>query len=209
MSAESDSEKQRFVDGQLFQMTLGAATQRGGVYAAGKTESQRATVHTALREALESPATGYRSPVSDDAHCANIEALAERISARCGPLLRGQRLRIGTAQNALNLYLKYLWCVGRCVEPPHCPFDALVLKEVTGLESERWTKLDSMEQYREWVAAARKQAAAHDHELLAIWELHTYNRILAEDGAVALDPQACHVGDAPLLLLASRGVDPA
>jgi hypothetical protein len=36
--------------------------------------------------------------------------------------------RVGTAQKALNLYLKYLWCLGEIKTPPHCPFDRGIIQ---------------------------------------------------------------------------------
>lgn len=38
--------------------------------------------------------------------------------------------RIGSAQKALNLYRKYLWCLGYIPFPPHCPFDATIIDQL-------------------------------------------------------------------------------
>jgi hypothetical protein len=114
----------------------------------------------------------YEAPVPEAQHLTNIGQLADNLSAEHPLLLRGGRFRLGPAQKALNLYLKYLWCVGLLnVAPPHCPFDFFVIGQL-GLNI-RWTELDSMEGYQQLVAAA--QAAAHGVGL-ARWELELYNQ---------------------------------
>jgi hypothetical protein len=53
-------------------------------------------------------------------------------------------MRIGLAQKALNLYLKYLWCLGEIHEPPHCPLDSIVLGQVPGCKDVRWTLIATL-----------------------------------------------------------------
>jgi hypothetical protein len=69
-------------------------------------------VRDVLSSRLQVLASGYSSPVGDVAHCSAIEALAESMSRAFHGrnVLREDRFRIGVAQKALNLYLKYLWC---------------------------------------------------------------------------------------------------
>ena len=97
--------------------------------------------------------------------------------------LNGDHLRLGVAQKALNLYLKYLWCEHRIPTPPHCPFDSNILDKLTlptGCER-RWTQADKVEHYREWVLAAKKQAEKEAQKeskkevSLADWELRAWN----------------------------------
>ena len=166
------SDHQRFIDNEIFQLTLAAVTQRGGVYRPNLPESARRELHVALRESLTALGGHYTSAVADDAHIANIDALAQRLSSRCHNLLVGSRFRIGNAQKALNLHLKYRWCLGLGAEPPHCPFDAIVLRQIPGWRARRWTRLDSLDQYRNLVAAAR---ACANPASLAVWELNLYN----------------------------------
>ena len=110
----------------------------------------------------------------------NIQQLADRLTHRCESLLRGRRFRIGIAQKALDLYLKYRWCIGLSAEPPlHCPFDALMLKQVPRWRTKSWTKLDSIDDYRDLVTAAREAAEAQGYSSLAVWELDMYNKSLA------------------------------
>ena len=85
---------------------------------------------------------------------------------------RVYRIRIGSAQKALNLFLKYLWCIGEAPEPPHCPFDFQIISKLPPAVRCNWTELDSIETYRALVAAAKTAAAGQS---LAEWELAEYN----------------------------------
>lgn len=109
----------------------------------------------------------YTQTVDDIDHCHNITLLADRVSSAAGGLLHNDRFRIGTAQKVLNLYLKYLWCYDLIVMPPHCPIDnqILIKAKVTGV---RWTTVDSIEQYKDWIKKIRNVAGK---QLIAQWEL--------------------------------------
>lgn len=126
-----------------------------------------------LRHALEKFLPEYRKSVSDERHCANIERLSDELSAKHKKALHGGRFRIGSAQKALNLYLKFMWCLGRIRQPPHCPFDAIVLAKIPGSETVKWTQLDDISKYREIVKNARKGAGKIK---LAKWELEVYGK---------------------------------
>jgi hypothetical protein len=163
--------QQRFLEDDLFQLTLGAVVQRGKVYRRRLRETARRPVHSALRAALGELSAVYERPVSDEVHVKNIVVLADRLSGQCGNILAGGRFRLGSAQKALNLHLKYRWCLGWCVEPPHCPFDAIVLARLPKWKGPPWTVLDSPDDYRRLVAAARACAAPAS---LSMWELNLY-----------------------------------
>jgi hypothetical protein len=86
----------------------------------------------------------------------------------------GQRFRIGSAQKALNLYLKYLWCLGLIARPPHCPFDYRILAKLPTCNV-KWTQLDSIVKYKEIVGEA-EQLAKGKRLSLADWELEEWQR---------------------------------
>ena len=108
----------------------------------------------------------YKMKITDALHIKKIDALADFLSKYHGELLRDKRLRIGTSQKALNLYLKYLWCLDMISEPRHCPLDGFILKKA-GV-SGNWTQSDSIAEYKQWIAGCREAAGK---ESLAIWEL--------------------------------------
>lgn len=85
----------------------------------------------ALRTKLGDLASRYKHPVDDATHANNICEVADAMTAEFASCLRGGRFRIGIAQKCLNLYLKYLWCVGEILTPPHCPFDATMIARLT------------------------------------------------------------------------------
>src|SRR5208282_1517190 len=88
---------------------------------------------------------------------------------------------IGRAQKALNLFLKYLWCIGEICEPPHCPFDSVIIAKLPKGTCPSWTKLDRIGDYRNLVEAAKKFVAETkdpaDDSSLATWELRKYNEL--------------------------------
>jgi hypothetical protein len=165
-------EQQAFLEDEFFSMTLMATVQRGRLYREGSRETERDAFRCALRAELESLTEQYRAGVSESQHLANIENLANTLSCAHASILNGGRFRIGSAQKALNLYLKYMWCLGRIPAPPHCPFDLMVLSRLPGCSDVRWTQLDSLPEYERIVSHA-KIAAGDSH--LAEWELHLYN----------------------------------
>jgi hypothetical protein len=98
--------------------------------------------------------------------------MATVLSHRYGEALRDGRFRIGPAQKALNLYLKYMWCVGEIPTPPHCPFDSKIIYHLRGCEDVKWTKLVSLDEYMKLVRTARQEAKGRS---LAEWELKVFN----------------------------------
>jgi hypothetical protein len=162
-----------FLSRALLGTSVIATAQRNRLYSEGSSAEARKEFRTALRRALEKLLPEYRKSVSDARHCANIETLSDGLSATHKKALNGGRFRIGSAQKALNLYLKFMWCLGRIRQPPHCPFDAIVLAEVPGSKTVKWTQLDNIVKYKEIVSNARQQAGKTP---LAKWELEIYGK---------------------------------
>lgn len=168
--------RQAFLRREIFSMTLAGTAQRAGLYSPDVPEAKRRKFHEALRARLEGVSDQYRDVVSEEAHVANIAALADDLSEEFGTLFSEGRFRVGLAQKALNLYLKYLWCLGWCEMPPHCPVDAIVLAQVDPRKDERWTKLDSLEVYLAIIEDAKRAARGVP---LSVWELNLYNRAVS------------------------------
>lgn len=170
----SAAKREKFIFDQIFNMTLSATVQRSVTYQKNTVEKDRIDFRRNLQTLLMSLSSQYRKPVSEAAHCENIEALAKEITKKFGSILHGRRFRIGSAQKALNLYLKYLWCLGRIELPPHCPIDSIILDEIakeSGSPKISWTKLDSITQYEEIICKAKKIAGRLP---LSEWELELY-----------------------------------
>lgn len=161
-----------FLKDEFFSMTLMATVQRGRLYRKDSSEAEKKAFRLALRSQLEGFAEHYKTRISERCHLANIETLASTLSSAHESALNEGRFRIGSAQKSLNLYLKYMWCVGRIPMPPHCPFDFRVLSRLPECRDIRWTKLDSVTEYRRIVGHAK--TAAGDNSI-AEWELREYN----------------------------------
>jgi len=129
-------------------------------------------VHVALRDALRWISAAYVSPVNDSNHLANIVGIADSLSAEYRTLFRDGRFRIGLAQKALNLYLKYLWCAGFAKQPPHCPVDAIILAAADIKDAKPWTKLDSIDEYARLIERLRSKTKGQP---LAVWELERWS----------------------------------
>lgn len=161
-----------FLRDQFHGMVLQATVQRARIYAPDAPEREREAFRVGLREQLDRVAARYPEGVSDTAHVRNIALLADTVSRQHHTALRGGRFRIGPAQKALNLFLKYQWTAGWIAEPPHCPLDAIIIGKLPARVRCNWTDLDSVEAYRQLVTAAREVAGAKS---LARWELAAYN----------------------------------
>jgi hypothetical protein len=175
--ADVNSGQRRFFEAELFQLTLGAVTQRGGVYMPKLDEKTRRPLHKTLREVLHDLLPSYAaSEVAEAAHMANIAALERAVTDKHSGILRDGKFRTGSAQKARNLHLKYYWCLGNARKPPHCPFDLYVLSKIPEWKGRSWIAISSPEDYAMLVADARRVAGSL---ALADWELSVYNEATA------------------------------
>lgn len=165
-------DQQIFILREIFAATLGATVQRSKTYADNVSEANRKNFQDDLQRNLECLSEMYKSQMPEAQHLANIEALADGLSSTQGSVLFGSRFRIGSAQKALNLYLKYRWCLGHIKSPPHCPIDAKVLGKLPGRASTKWTTLDSLSEYEKIISEATLVAG---NDSLPVWELKLWN----------------------------------
>jgi len=165
----------RLKDDYLGQSIESAKTLRTGgrFYATSSNKSERKDFEQSLRSELQRIADGYtKTAVLDDTHFRNICVLSKDITNRCGNILEGNKFRIGPAQKALNLYLKYRWCEAPTFEPQHFPIDGVAIKDAsTRFRDVRWTTLDNIDVYKQIIAELKKK-----HNSLADWELAFWNR---------------------------------
>jgi hypothetical protein len=174
-----DEHQERFLRDEFFSLTLMATVQRAHVYVPDANEDAKRKFQKALRSSLERLEALYCKTVSEEDHIRNIVDLSKELSTGHSDVLAGRRFRIGTAQKALNLHLKYLWCLGKVPAPPHCPFDFRVITKLPKCRRMSWTALDDPAEYRKLVAAAKGKAGSVS---LAAWELRTYNAASSQPG---------------------------
>lgn len=153
------------------QNSIVAAFRRNKVYNGNATAADREDLRCALRAEIRKIASDYSAPVTEEAHCKKIQNLSDTLTNQFSRILDGDRFKIGTAQKALNLYLKFLWCLGihNCA-PPHCPLDGIILKKVSIYQA--WTKLDCMETYKKWINTIKEKATTKS---IPEWELENWN----------------------------------
>jgi len=182
------AQKSNFIHKVLADNAILAALQRNKTYIAGSIDS--GPFRAAFADQLIAQSDKYACFFDDDAHRDVIVETSDRLSTDFGAILSDGRLRIGTAQKALNLYLKSLWCMDpNWATPPHCPIDRRIL-EIAGI-GENWTQLDSIDTYRDWIEKLRGHALHEGFESLAEWELFTWSvdrrdRFSWHDGDVVL-----------------------
>ena len=153
-------------------MSIFGALGRSKTFIEAASEDAKSPFRHALREKLKEISRGYGSTVEEQEHLSNIERLSGDLTAQFSNCLRAGRFRIGIAQKAMNLYLKYLWCVDLIPLPPHCPFDAIIIGRLPNCRDLKWTSIDTIEDYQRLVKAAREKA---DGETLSEWELKVFN----------------------------------
>jgi hypothetical protein len=159
-------------------MSIFAALGRSNTYSASATEQEKNAFRSALRKKLDELSKAYITAVSDETHLSNITNLSDDLTAEFSRCLERGRLRIGIAQKALNLYLKYLWCANLIVRPPHCPFDSIVIRRFPDCRDLSWTSIDSMEEYNRLVNAAKQLSQEQN---IAQWELEIWISSLGAD----------------------------
>jgi hypothetical protein len=149
--------------------TLKSALQQrqNTVYTRAERGNERMEFRSEFAKLIRSESQSYIAPipVSDEHHCEAVRRISYTLSGRFGNILKDGRLRYGTAQKAFNLYLKFLWRLGKIATPPHCPVDGTVLK-AAGINGS-WTSSDSEEEYTGWISSLRIKAAGRS---LAEWE---------------------------------------
>ncbi len=169
-------EQREFLIAEFLTAAVSATVQRGNplVYRPGVGDRGRREFRRALRKQLSELAQQYNHPIDQATHIRNIETLAADLNRNFGEILDGDGhgFLIGRAQKALNLFLKYLWCLGEIACPPHCPFDSNVINHLPGWRGHRWTAVCNIDEYNALVVAARTAANGLSP---AKWELRFFN----------------------------------
>jgi hypothetical protein len=165
----------KFLHREILRGCVTVSFQHAKVYAANAKDEDKEKVRNELRRALKEIGEHYtNAEVLEEDHSKNIEEIARRIKSSCGPTLHEGQFRIGIAQKALNLYLKYLWCLDKIPRPPpHCPFDTTVINQLEPSKRHPWTKIESTKEYKDLVEAAKEKAGKLS---LAEWELCVYEK---------------------------------
>lgn len=163
-----NSDQENFLRNEFLTMSVIGALGRSRTYSKSASEKIKNKFLNTLRVKLDEISKKYELAVTEEDHLSNIKHLSDDLTSKFTHCLRNGRFRIGIAQKALNLYLKYLWCVGLITLPPHCPFDAIIISHLPDCYDFSWTSIDTLEDYQRLVGAASKKA---DGKPLPEWEL--------------------------------------
>jgi hypothetical protein len=169
----------RFLISIFLSNAQSSSFQRGNVYARNATNNQKRAFQEDFRKRLREFEQRYKQPVSEEDHIRTIQEFADQLSYAHPNALANGRLRIGTAQKAVNLFLKFLWSIGLVPEPPHCPIDRIVLTEIRN--NQNWTELDNIEDYKAIIGTIRQLAGQRTP---AQWEYDLWNRKAQQQGGV-------------------------
>lgn len=176
--------KNKFLDNELWILSIAGAFQRAKIYAEYSPEKQRIAFRQKLRTKVLDLFRQYNNPVSEEQHVANIVDLIECTK---DDILIGGQLKFGSAQKLFNLFLKYEWCRSDDMpEPPHCPVDRIVLSELDRYNPESWTRISGADEYLNLINKLKEQASK-EMLSLAEWELHVFNRRNSEVGILQID----------------------
>lgn len=168
---------------EFLKFSLNAALGRSTTYSNEATDPMKNEFRECFRNILKCLGKQYKEKVEEAEHIKNIECICDTLSDKHAATLRNGRLRVGIAQKALNLYLKYLWRCGCIKEPPHCPLDSVVLKMLkrelrqagerwTPIKS-KWTEINEMREYMDWI---KKIEEVVNECSIAQWELKAFNK---------------------------------
>lgn len=171
----NDNTKQTFINYEIWILTFGGAFQRAGVYLPTVDEKVRSDFRKHLKIEVETLLSQYLASVSDEQHIKNIKLLSNKTAtSKYTSYLTNGTLNFGVSQKLLNLYLKYQWCLGNIVEPPHFPVDRIIQGTLGG-KLVNWTSMIDEKDYLEIIKRAR--TIAEEQELsLAAWELKSFER---------------------------------
>ncbi|HUH74959.1 MAG TPA: hypothetical protein VLZ75_11220 [Chitinophagales bacterium] len=97
-------------------------------------------------------------------------------------ILNNGKFRIGISQKIINLFLKYLWVLGKKEMPPYCPIDGIIKQKILEtnrkIDLENWTKIDSMDRLMEYYNEIYK---INGKDRIAEWELKNYRLVIEKD----------------------------
>ncbi|HSW44587.1 MAG TPA: hypothetical protein VLM89_03345 [Phycisphaerae bacterium] len=165
--------KKEFLIKTALSNTQSASLQRGSpVYVANASDQEKQGFKDAFKNSLRALETRYKQTVPEKDHIRTIQQFVKELSrGDFRDVLVNGRLTIGRAQKAVNLYLKFLWCLDLIKEPPHCPVDSVVL-ETIGMNNIPWTRLDSVNDYMSIIDTIKRHCRGQSP---AKWECDVWN----------------------------------
>lgn len=170
--------KNKFIYSEIWLLTKMAAFQRAGIYVDNVSNEKKIKFSNALQSYVKDEvAPKYEAIISEKEHLFNIWALSE-LSGKFSTILNNDKLNFGVAQKMLNLYLKYMWCLGKIKAPVHFPVDRRIQKEMK-LKVIPWTKMSGTKGEKEYLSVinhAKELLQKCTYKNIAELELHLFSR---------------------------------
>jgi len=163
--------KKDFIETEIWLLTIGGGFQRANVYINDATGKERLEFRNKLHSEVIKIAAEYKDTVSEARHIDNII----KISRLKHSALNNGCMNFGVSQKILNLYLKYLWCLGEISTPPHFPVDRIIQQKLKITPVISWTQIDSPEKYMRIIEHAKKQAKKENTSIAEL-ELALFKR---------------------------------
>lgn len=168
--------KDEVIKSSLWQATVYAAFQRAKVYSGTATDIDKRGIKQTLEKEINARLPKYVSAVSETTHVKHIEAIAQNINnTEWSSALEYGKIPIGVVQKAFNLYLKFMWCLKKIHEPPHCPVDKVIIDKLPYKDRKSWTKIRDIQTY-ETLVNQLKELAKNEGKTLSLWELEVYEK---------------------------------
>ena len=167
--------KFEFLNKEVWILSFGGAFQRANVYKKNINESLKKEFRKSIQLKIEEYVKNryiHHTPTSDE-HCNNIIEIKKWADRSFSEILSKNEIKLGVVQKLLNLYLKYLWCLGKVSKPPHCPIDRIIISKLDIKNPPNWTTLNDIKDYINIVNKIRQNANGID---IADWELKAFER---------------------------------
>lgn len=167
--------KEKFLINEFWTLTFSAAFQRANVYNKNIPDSDKSLFKTKTREYIENTLLSHylKNEVSDELHIDNINKLSG-FTEQFSSILQNGKLNFGVSQKMLNLYLKYLWCHNKIIEPPHFPVDRRIQENIGFRPVVSWTQFTDSIDYMRIINFVRKNNS--EFPSIAEFELKYFER---------------------------------
>jgi len=183
MRYQYNNKKEEFIITEILQFSVSAGFQTRNnefpIYDYNSIDLNRAKkLRNEIKEFLLKYLQEFES-TTEDKHIQMIINLSDLISDKYSNILFNSRFRIGISQKIINLFLKYVWAIGKIKMPFHCPIDNIVKnkieRRINDLDLKDWTELDDITDYLEYIQFI-KIISQEDKLTIAEWEINNWKR---------------------------------
>lgn len=132
-----------------------------------------------LRDELRKLSIKYSQKIKSGNHIKTIENFQNQANKKFLGKLAENGFTFGRAQKLVNLYLKYMWICGYTKEPPHCPIDSIIIRELCRIRKlgREFRGLSFLKMNKDkYKKVLLEIEGARGNQSIAEWELNIFNR---------------------------------